>query len=97
MSVAGLSGYYWVAFNFGNSIIEYNALTNSNTTTKFFYPTTYSYFLKIQYLTGHSYLYASTNTSYVYKYDCSTGNYSSNYWYTYYATSDMDLIPGGNK
>lgn len=97
MSVTSLNGNYWVAFNFGNSIIEYNALTYSNTTTQIFYSTGYYYFLRIQYPAGHSYLYAYTNTSYVYQYDCSTGNYTTNSWFTYYPTTDIDLVPGGNK
>lgn len=97
MSVASLNGYYWVAFNFGTSILEYNALTNSNTTTKIFYPITTAYFKNIQYPVGHSYLLAATSNSYVYQYDCSTGNYTSNFWYTYYPATDISRIPGGNK
>lgn len=98
MSVGGTNGYYYVGFNFGSSVLEYNALTNSNTTTRIYYsPPSYTYFKNIQYSSGHSYLYAATNTSYVYQYDCSTGNYSSTYLYTYYPATDMDIVPGGNK
>ena len=95
MSVGGTNGYYYVGFNFGSSVLEYNALTNSNTTTRIYYsPPSYTYFKNIQYSSGHSYLYAATNTSYVYQYDCSTGNYSSTYLYTYYPATDMDIVPG---
>ena len=96
--MAGNGGYYYVAFNFGSSILEYNALTNSNTTTRTYYsPSTYTYFKKIQYSSTYSYLYAATNTSYVYQYDCYTGNYSSTTLYTYYPATDIDIVPGGYK
>lgn len=97
MTLASSGGYYWIAFNFGNSVLEYNALTNSNATTKIYNAPTYTYFKRIQYPSGHSYLYAATNTSYVYQYDCYSGNYSSTYLYTYYPVFEMTQVPGGNK
>jgi len=97
MSVASSGGYYWVGFNFGSYVLEYNALTNSNTTTKIYYPPTYTYFKNIQYPSGHSYLHAATNTTYVYSYDTYTGNYSSSYLYTYYSGIAMTQVPGGYK
>lgn len=68
-------GYAYVGFNFGNMVLEYNASSSLNTTTRIYYPQTYSSFNRIQYTGTYSQLLASTNTSSLHVFNCSTGGY----------------------
>lgn len=68
-------GYAYVGFNFGNTVLEYNASSSLNMTTRVYYPQTYTSFSRIQYTGTYSQLLASTNTSSLHVFNCSSGMY----------------------
>jgi len=89
-------GYGYVAFNFGNLVIEYNASFNSNTPTRYYYPQTYTYITRIQYSAYYDTLFIATNTSYVYFYNCSSGNSTGTFIYVFYNVKYFNTISTGD-
>lgn len=89
MSLSTGSTYY-VGFNFGTSIQQFNALTGGLTLN--YYPQPYTSFKRFQYGPGCGNVFVSTNTSQIHVYLCTNGSYYSSNYSTNYPAKALSML-----
>lgn len=91
MAITSSGGWYYVAFNLGSVIYEFNAIQQSYNLTQT-YRTNGTSFKRIEYDSSHNYLYAATSNSYVVYFSCQTGTQYYSNISTSYTAKDMKLM-----